>query len=75
MHIRGRLGSDRMEVGFTTTCAISVISTKVVSPNPVQGDVYSIQNSVTQFVSDLRQVGGFLQALRFPPLIKLTATI
>jgi hypothetical protein len=27
------------------------------------------------FVSDLRQVGGFLQALRFPPPIKLTATI
>jgi hypothetical protein len=23
----------------------------------------------------LRQVGGFLQVLRFPPLIKLTATI
>ena len=27
------------------------------------------------FVSDLRQVGGFLRVLRFPPPIKLTATI
>jgi hypothetical protein len=27
------------------------------------------------FVSDLRQVGGFLWVLRFPPPIKLTATI
>jgi hypothetical protein len=26
-------------------------------------------------VSDLRQVGGFLLVLRFPPAIKLTATI
>ena len=25
--------------------------------------------------SDLQQVGGFLQVLRFPPSIKLTATI
>jgi hypothetical protein len=27
------------------------------------------------FVSDLRQVGGFLRVLQFPPPIKLTATI
>jgi hypothetical protein len=27
-----------------------------------------------QFVSDLRQVGGFLWVLRFPPPLKLTAT-
>jgi len=27
------------------------------------------------FVSDLRHVGGFLQIVRFPPPIKLTATI
>jgi hypothetical protein len=26
-----------------------------------------------KFVSDLRQVGGFLRVLRFPPPIKLTA--
>ena len=27
------------------------------------------------FVSELRQVGGFPRVLRFPPQIKLTATI
>jgi hypothetical protein len=27
-----------------------------------------------KFVSDWRQVGGFLRVLRFPPPIKLTAT-
>ena len=32
---------------------------KVVSLNPVNGDVYSIQHNVMKFVSDLRQVGGF----------------
>ena len=30
---------------------------------------------VIKFVSDLRQVGGFLRVLWFPPPIKLTATI
>jgi hypothetical protein len=30
---------------------------------------------VLKFVSDLRQVGGFLWVLYFPPPIKLTATI
>jgi hypothetical protein len=30
---------------------------------------------VNKFVGDLRQVGGFLQVLWFPPAIKLTVTI
>jgi len=30
---------------------------------------------VIKFVSDLLQVGGFIRELRFPPSIKLTATI
>jgi hypothetical protein len=30
---------------------------------------------VIKFVSDLRQVGGFLRILRFNPPIKLTAMI
>jgi hypothetical protein len=51
------------------------ITTKVVSSNPVHGEVYSIQRYVTKFVSDLRQVGGFLRVLRFPPPIKLTTSI
>ena len=45
-------------------------TTNVVSSNPVHGGyVYSIQLYVIQFVSDLRQIGGFL---RFPSPIKLT---
>ena len=48
------------------------ITTNVVSSNPAQGDVYSIQHYVIKFVSDLRQVSGFLRLLRFPPPIKLT---
>jgi hypothetical protein len=34
-----------------------------------------VQQYVIKFVSDLRQVGGFLRFLLFPPTIKLTATI
>ena len=48
------------------------ITTKVVSSTPVHGEVNSIQHYVIKFVSDLRQVGGFL---RYPPPIKLSATI
>jgi len=51
------------------------IATKVVSSNPAHGEVYSIQHYVIKFVSDLRQIRGFLRVLRFPPAIKLTATI
>jgi hypothetical protein len=43
------------------------ITTNVVSSNPVHSKVYSIQHYVIKFVSDLRQVGGFLQILRFLP--------
>ena len=46
---RGRRDDDSMVVGFT-----------VVSSNPVHDDVYSIQHCVIKFVSDLRQVCGFL---------------
>jgi hypothetical protein len=34
-----------------------------------------VQHYMIKFVSDLPQVGGFLRVLRFPPPIKLTATI
>jgi hypothetical protein len=46
---------DRMVVGFTTTYAISIITTNVASSNPAQ----AIQHYVIKFVSDLRHVGGF----------------
>ena len=41
-------------------------------PNPAHVEVYSMQHYVIKLVSDLRQIGGFLLVLRFPPLIKLT---
>jgi hypothetical protein len=46
------------------------ITTNIVRSNPIHGEVYSIQHNVIKFVSDLRQVGGFLGALRFPPPIE-----
>ena len=64
-----RRGRDRMEVRFTTTYGISAWSvTKVVSSNSANGEVYSMERYVIQFVSDLRQIGGFP---RFPSLKKL----
>jgi hypothetical protein len=44
------------------------ITTQVVSSNAVHREVYSIQHYVIKFVSNLRQVGGFLRVLR--PLLK-----
>jgi hypothetical protein len=34
------------------------IITKIVSSNPVLGEMFSIQHYVIKFISDLRQVGG-----------------
>jgi hypothetical protein len=50
-------------------------TTKAVSSIPAHGGVYFIQHYAIKFISDLRQVGGFLWVLRFSPPIKLTATI
>ena len=72
--LSGRLGRDRMVVGFSITYAIP-ITTKVVSSSPADGELYSMQHDVIKFFSDLRQVDGFLRVLRFPPPIKLTAMI
>ena len=51
-----------MVVGFTTTCAISAHH-HYVSSNPVHGEVHLIQHYVIKFVSDLRQVGGFIPGI------------
>ena len=51
------LGRDRIVVGFITTYAIT---TNDVSSNHTHGEVYLIQHYVIKFVSDLRQVDGFL---------------
>ena len=48
------------------------ITTNVVSLNPAHGKVYSMQHYVLKFVSDLRQVCGFLWVLWFLLPIKLT---
>ena len=62
-------GRDSMVVVFTTTYATEPITTNASSKH-AHGELYSMQHYVIKFVSDLRQVGGFLQVLRFPPPIK-----
>ena len=47
------------------------ITTKVVSSNPVHGEVYSIQHYVKTFVNDLRQFGGFLQGTPISSINKI----
>jgi hypothetical protein len=51
----GRRGSDRMVVVQSVS-----ITTKVVSSNPVNDGMYSIQLYVINVISDLRKVGGIL---------------
>jgi hypothetical protein len=69
---QGRRGRDRMVVGYTTICVIRAY-------HPIICEFLSSSwrrvLDTTKFVSDLRQVGGFFWVLRFPPPIKLTATI
>jgi hypothetical protein len=57
---------------FSKYLTTDIILDRVV---PYMVEVNSIQNYVIKFVSDLRQVGGFLRLLRFPPPIKLTSRI
>jgi hypothetical protein len=72
---RGSRGRDRFVVGFTTYMQSVPITTNAVSSNTAHVEVYSIHHYVIKFVSELRQVDGFLRVLWFPPSIKLTATI
>jgi hypothetical protein len=65
----GRSVRDRMVVRHVQSAPIT---TKVESCS-WRGVL--VQHYVIKFVSDLRQVGGFLQVLRFPPSINPTATI
>ena len=69
----GRCGLNRMVVGFTTIYAISAYHHRCCEfESRSRRDV---QHYVIKFVIDSRQVGAFLRILRFPPPIKLTATI
>jgi hypothetical protein len=64
-----------MVVRFTTTCAISAYHhySCEFEPRSWQGVLdTNVQHYVIKFVSDLRQVSGFLRVLRFPPPIKLS---
>ena len=59
--MRGRRGRGRMVVRFAKLYIQSApITTEVVSFDRTRGEVYTIQYYVIQFLSDLRQVGGFL---------------
>jgi hypothetical protein len=66
---------DRMVVGSLATYAISAYHHQCCEFQSRSGEVYSIQHYVIKFVSDLRQVAGFLRVLPFPPTIKLAVTI
>ena len=65
----GRLGGDRMVLKFTS------ITNKVVSSISAHCEIYSIQQYVIKFVSDLRQVNGYFLILWVSPPKQLTATI
>ena len=69
-----RSGRDRM-VDLQLPEQSTPITTEAVSSNLIHVEVYSIQHYVIKFVSDLRQVDGFLRLLRFPPPKTLTVTI
>jgi hypothetical protein len=71
---RGRRCRDRMVAGFITTYAISAYHHQRCEFESSSGEVYSIQHYVIKFVINLRQIGGFFRALRFPSAIKLIVT-
>ena len=58
----GRVGvRGRIVVGFSLPMQSVLITSEVVRSNPTHGEVYLIQHYVIKFVSDLRQVCGFLR--------------
>ena len=73
--IGGFRGGDGMVVGIITTYAISAYHNLCCEFESRSCELYSIQHHVIKFVSELLQVGDLLRVLRFPPPIKLTATI
>ena len=46
-----------------------------MSSKPAHGEVFSIQHYLIKLIIDLQKAVEFLRVLRFPPSIKLTATI
>jgi len=68
--MKDRRDRDCMVVGFTTIYHHKYCCCEFESRSG-----RSVQQYVIKVVSDLRQVGGFLRVLWFPPPIKLTTTI
>ena len=66
-----RRGRNHLVVGFTTTYAISAYHHWCCEFETLSRQ--GVQHYVIKFVSDLRQVYGFLRILRFLPPIKLTS--
>ena len=60
-----RRGRERMVVGFIATYAVSAYHHWRCEFESRSGVVYSIQHYVIKFVSNLRQVCGFLRVFRF----------
>ena len=56
---------DRMVVDLQLLVQSVPITTKVVRSNPTHSKVYLMQHYVIKFVSDLRQVCGFLRVMRY----------
>ena len=50
-----------IEVGLTKTNAINVFATNVLSSFPAHAEVYSMENYVIKFVSNIQQIDGFLR--------------
>ena len=71
-YIRGGRGHDCIGSWIYNYLCISPL--KVVSLNPVHGEVYLIQHYVINLVRDMRQVSDFLRVL-VSSTNKLTATI
>jgi hypothetical protein len=51
---------------------IKCVSHFLIDLKSIKFKVYLIQHYMIKFVSDMRQVGGFLRVQRFPTAIKLT---
>jgi hypothetical protein len=71
-----RIGSYKSNYHTITTVTTSLFNIQIqmyIYHN--HGEVYMIQHYVIKFVSDLQQVGSFLQVLRFSLPIKLTTTL
>ena len=66
-----RRGRDRMIIGFTTICAINAYHYSSCEFEPRSWRGVLDTKLCDTFVSDFRQVGGFLRVFRFLPPITL----